>query len=106
MGMPSDGTTTAEQYEECVVARYGYEKACTSAYFDQTGTRILSTSYDDTIRGTHHRRRSSFSELIPFFIVWDDLDPTDFAALNEELAFEPSQLIHVRFRPQSLRYQT
>ena len=39
LGMPSD--STVDQYEECVVARYGYEKACTSAYFDATGTRIL-----------------------------------------------------------------
>ncbi|KAK4701556.1 WD repeat-containing protein 76, partial [Phenoliferia sp. Uapishka_3] len=74
LGMPTG--SPIETYDECVVARYGYEKACTSAYFDQTGTRILSTSYDDTIR------------------VWDDLDSTNFAALNEEGAFEPSQLIH------------
>lgn len=51
-----------ETYEDCVVARYAYEKACTSAYFDATGTRILSTSYDDTIRG-------AFFSLLSFQIL-------------------------------------
>lgn len=34
----------------CVLGTYTTAKACTSAYFDATGTRILSASYDDKLR--------------------------------------------------------
>lgn len=36
--------------QSACLTTYTYGKACTSAYFDRTGTRILSTSYDDRIR--------------------------------------------------------
>ncbi|KAM0753844.1 WD40 repeat-like protein [Meredithblackwellia eburnea MCA 4105] len=74
LGMPTD--SPMELYDECVVSRFGFEKACTSAYWDPTGTRILSTAYDDTIR------------------VWDGINPDNLAALNEEGGFDPAQYIH------------
>ncbi|GAA6026826.1 hypothetical protein JCM8097_005887 [Rhodosporidiobolus ruineniae] len=36
--------------DKALLAEYSYEKACSSAYFDATGTRLATTSYDDTIR--------------------------------------------------------
>lgn len=39
------------EIQSCVLAKYKHEKACTSAYFDSTGTKVVSTSYDDHVRG-------------------------------------------------------
>jgi hypothetical protein len=35
---------------------YPHKKACSSAYFDPTATHILSTSYDDCVRGVRDAR--------------------------------------------------
>lgn len=32
------------------ILHYDHEKACSSAYFDPTGTRLATTSYDDSVR--------------------------------------------------------
>jgi hypothetical protein len=50
MGMPQD--LTADQAEDCVVSTFEASNACTSAYFDPSGTRVLTTSYDDKLRGS------------------------------------------------------
>ncbi|BGP14053.1 hypothetical protein JCM10213_002348 [Rhodosporidiobolus nylandii] len=48
-GLPED-TDIDEVVEKACLHEYSYEKACTSAYFDPTGTRLASTCYDDAIR--------------------------------------------------------
>ena len=47
---PQDGTTA--KIEASLLATHEHAKACSSAYFDPSGTRIVSTSYDDRIRCT------------------------------------------------------
>jgi hypothetical protein len=37
--------------EKARILAYEHEYACSSAYFDATGTRLATTSYDDSIRG-------------------------------------------------------
>ncbi|GAA5983166.1 hypothetical protein JCM5350_007905 [Sporobolomyces pararoseus] len=36
--------------EQAQLVSYPFEKACSSSYFDPSGTRLLSTGYDDTLR--------------------------------------------------------
>ncbi|GAA6059395.1 hypothetical protein JCM10212_003627 [Sporobolomyces blumeae] len=58
--------------EEAMIVAYPHGKACSSAYFDPSGTRLLSTSYDDALR------------------VWD-IDPNNFEATVTE-DFEPTEI--------------
>ncbi|KAM0792212.1 hypothetical protein ACM66B_004908 [Microbotryomycetes sp. NB124-2] len=46
--LPEDASSSV--IEECTVATYPHKNACSSAYFDRTGTKILSTSYDNKLR--------------------------------------------------------
>lgn len=48
--LPEDATRD-EIVEKAQLVQHEHEKACSSAYFDPTGTRLASTSYDDSIRG-------------------------------------------------------
>ncbi|SCV66969.1 BQ2448_5615 [Microbotryum intermedium] len=43
-------TSLEDQMDEALLASYSYRNACSSAYFDWTGTKILSTCYDDYLR--------------------------------------------------------
>ncbi|KDE06652.1 hypothetical protein MVLG_03003 [Microbotryum lychnidis-dioicae p1A1 Lamole] len=43
-------TSAEDQMEDALLASYSYRNACSSAYFDWTGTKILSTCYDDYLR--------------------------------------------------------
>lgn len=59
--------------ENCVVSRYEHSKACSSSYWDRSGTKVLTTSYDDQIRGEFGRLepvtiRADFSRLSVFDI--------------------------------------
>lgn len=54
LGMPDDDHSSAaygDDFSDCVVATYEHTKACSSTYFDRSGTKILTTSYDDVLRG-------------------------------------------------------
>lgn len=68
-GLPEDATRD-EIVEKAQIVQHEHEKACSSAYFDPTGTRLASTSYDDSIR------------------VWD-LDPSNLAALRKTYGATP-----------------
>ncbi|GAA5947421.1 hypothetical protein JCM3765_001671 [Sporobolomyces pararoseus] len=39
-----------EVAEQAQLVSFPFEKACSSSYFDPSGTRLLSTGYDDTLR--------------------------------------------------------
>ncbi|GAA6011581.1 hypothetical protein JCM11491_004695 [Sporobolomyces phaffii] len=57
-----------------MIVAYPHEKACSSSYFDPSGTRLLSTSYDDTLR------------------VWN-IDPFEVEKQVEAVeTFEPSDI--------------
>lgn len=55
MDLPEDAEP--ELLEDCTVTKFEHVHACSSSYFDRTGTRILTTSYDDTLRGGFRQRR-------------------------------------------------
>jgi hypothetical protein len=50
LGMPED-SGIKEINEQCVVSKFEHSKACSSSYWDRSGTKVLTTSYDDLIRG-------------------------------------------------------
>ncbi|GAA5904023.1 Cmr1p [Sporobolomyces salmoneus] len=61
--------------EQAMVVAYPYEKACSSSYFDPSGTRLLSTGYDDLLR------------------VWN-IDPFQLEKqLEVDPTFEPAEII-------------
>jgi WD40 repeat protein len=47
--LPEDAE--GEQFDDCIVTTVEHSNAVSSAYFDPSGTKILSTSYDDKLRG-------------------------------------------------------
>lgn len=47
--MPS-GALETETCSKAMVLQYEHQKACSSAYFDSSGTKMISTSYDDYCR--------------------------------------------------------
>ncbi|ORY45028.1 WD40-repeat-containing domain protein [Leucosporidium creatinivorum] len=49
LGMPEDADSR-DINENCVVSQYEHSKACSSSYWDRSGTKVLTTSYDDLIR--------------------------------------------------------
>lgn len=70
----------------CVLGHYATAKACTSAYFDATGTRILSASYDDRLRGEHSdcnfvSIKLNLLSYIPVF----EIDPNNIKSIPEDL---------------------
>ncbi|GAA5896765.1 hypothetical protein JCM5296_002996 [Sporobolomyces johnsonii] len=60
--------------DKAMVVSYPHEKAVTSAYFDPSGTRLASTSYDDCIR------------------IWD-IDPYKPDILSQPKKFNPKKTI-------------
>lgn len=44
-----------DELEDCIVTTTEHSNAVSSAYFDPSGTKILSTSYDDKLRGEFAR---------------------------------------------------
>lgn len=48
-GLPED-TDHRDLREKALVTGFETKYACSSAYFDPTGTRLATTSYDDMIR--------------------------------------------------------
>lgn len=52
VGMPEDAY--GEEFDDCIVANYEHTKACSAAYWDRSGTKVLTTSYDDVLRGGIH----------------------------------------------------
>ncbi|GAA6001113.1 hypothetical protein JCM10207_007417 [Rhodosporidiobolus poonsookiae] len=72
-GLPED-TADDDLVEQACVAEYSYDKACSSAYFDATGTRLLSTSYDDNLR------------------IWD-IDPNKLSGYPEGQKWKPTKAI-------------
>ncbi|KAI5476495.1 WD repeat protein [Pseudohyphozyma bogoriensis] len=68
-GMPQEATE--EELNSCVIKTFDYAKACSSAFFDHSGTRLLSTSYDDFIRvwniNPHDLESIRESEFVPKF---------------------------------------
>ncbi|GAA5908422.1 hypothetical protein JCM6882_007932 [Rhodosporidiobolus microsporus] len=72
-GLPTD-TPTDEILDKALLHEYAHEKACSAAYFDPTGTRVASTSYDDAIR------------------VWD-VDPKKTSDYPEGGKWKPSKKI-------------
>lgn len=48
-GMKQDSTID-EIIDKTQITHHYHAKACSSAYFDPTGTRLATTSYDDLIR--------------------------------------------------------
>ncbi|GAA5931603.1 Cmr1p [Sporobolomyces koalae] len=70
-GLSTD-SSTEEIANQAMIVAYLHGKACSSSYFDPSGTRLLSTSYDDCLR------------------VWD-IDP--FKAEEQvEQGFEPNEI--------------
>ncbi|GAA5970067.1 hypothetical protein JCM11641_000252 [Rhodosporidiobolus odoratus] len=69
-GLPEDADTD-DLLEKACLAEFPHEKACTSAYFDATGTRLASTSYDDAVR------------------IWD-IDPQKLSDYPEGLKWKPA----------------
>ena len=51
LDMDHSTVTHEEAMEDACIASFEHGKACSSAYFDPSGTHLLSTSYDDYIRG-------------------------------------------------------
>lgn len=49
-GLPDDDLTD-DLLDDCILATTEQSNAVSSAYFDPSGTKILSTSYDDKLRG-------------------------------------------------------
>ncbi|GAA5829602.1 hypothetical protein JCM11251_000216 [Rhodosporidiobolus azoricus] len=72
-GLPTD-SDTQDVIDAALLQEYSHEKACSSAYFDPTGTRLASTSYDDAVR------------------VWD-VDPTKVTDYPEGNAWKPAKKI-------------
>lgn len=62
-GLDED-SPVATVLETALLQEYAHEKAVSSAYFDWTGTRLASTSYDDAIRGAFDT---------PFFLLDETL---------------------------------
>jgi len=84
--------------EQAMIVAYPHDKACSSAYFDPSGTRLLSTSYDDCLRGESLLLLFLLSErLTPLSkscrVVWD-VDPhaIDRPMFQKEPAFEPTEI--------------
>ncbi|KAG0147965.1 hypothetical protein CROQUDRAFT_655560 [Cronartium quercuum f. sp. fusiforme G11] len=72
-GLSTDSELETLESKACVV-NYPHRLACSSAYFNSTGNKLLSTSYDDTLR------------------VWD-FDPTSenpWEAADSEEGFLPT----------------
>lgn len=91
--MPPDASI--QKIQSCVLSTYTHGKACTSAYFDSTGTRIISTSYDDRVRGEGFL----FPFLLiyttdhnSFFQVWE-LNPLDIKSISND--FDPIHSLKV-----------
>lgn len=51
--------------KNCVVSKYEHSKACSSSYWDRSGAKVLTTSYDDLIRGRLHSLSGSALETHP-----------------------------------------
>ncbi|TNY17880.1 WD40-repeat-containing domain protein [Rhodotorula diobovata] len=74
-GLPED-TDHRDLREKALVTGFETKYACSSAYFDPTGTRLATTSYDDMIR------------------LWD-IEPTTAAKeLKGQDNLEPTEQIH------------
>jgi WD40 repeat protein len=70
VGMPDDASE--DQIASCMVASYPHGKAVSSAYWHPSGTKLLSSAYDDALR------------------IWD-VDPFKVGGLAKK--FEPSVVI-------------
>jgi len=51
--MPQD-SDVAKIKKNCVISKYNHSKACSSGFWDRSGSRVLTTSFDDLIRGELH----------------------------------------------------
>ena len=71
-------TSYDDAMESACIASFEHGKACSSAYFDPSGNHLLSTSYDDYVRGTYsimHRGNRCADTLGK---VWD-LQPSSLS---------------------------
>ncbi|ORY38511.1 WD40-repeat-containing domain protein [Leucosporidium creatinivorum] len=66
LGMPEKSETPAID-KECVVSRYEFSKGCSSSFWDRSGTKVLTTSYDDLIRvfDINPRKLGRKKDLVP-----------------------------------------